>query len=129
MIPAFAVPALGFVSRHWKALALGAVGLAVAVAFLVLIIQRNDARSERDAALAENAALRGHIIAQNAAIEKLAAEGREAAERAQRALQTAREANRRDASTIEALRRSAGRVRGPNEACTISPELRGATGL
>ena len=115
--------------RHWKSLAIGAAGLVVAIAFLVLVAQRNSARSERDEALATVAQRDALISTQNAAIERLASEGREAANRAERALSEATAANQRDRGIIDSLNRSGQRVRGANEPCTTSGSLRNAPGL
>lgn len=120
---------LPFILRNWQA----AIGVVVSLSLLILLAirtdQRNDARGERDAAVAQVATLTGHVERQNAAIANLERAGQEARARSERALAEAQAVNRRDQSTIDSLRRSGARVRGPNEACTVSEELRNAQGL
>lgn len=117
--------ALLFVQRYWKLIVGGILLLALGVQTARLSFSR-----QANETLAADLRLeRERIELQNEMVEALRRDGQEAQDRAREAMEAARRQSAASQSAIDALRRSAQRVRGSDEPCTISDELRGMDGL
>jgi hypothetical protein len=117
--------ALLFLQRYWKLI----VGGVLLLALGVQTVRLSASQRSNEVLRAELATERARIELQNEMVEALRQRGEEAQGRAREALETARRQSAASQGAIDALRRSSQRVRGSDEPCTISDELRGMTGL
>lgn len=114
-----------FLQRYWKLIVGGVLLLALGVQTWRL----NASQRANETLRAELATERARVALQNEMVEALRRDGEEAQERAREALEAARRQSAASQSAIDALRRSSQRVRGSDEPCTISDELRSMEGL
>lgn len=113
------LPLLG---RFWPYIA----GALVVGLLLFRVSQLRDALEDKRNELA---AANARIEVQNAAVERMRAEGQAAQARADAAVAEAIRVNERQQPVIVSLRESGGRVRNDGQRCEISETLRNAEGL
>jgi hypothetical protein len=108
---------------------LGALGIGLLIAVAVLLFRVSQLRDALEAKRNELAAANARIEVQNAAVQRLEAEGRAAQARADAAVSEALRINQQQQPVVVRLQEGARRERGASERCEISEALREAEGL